>query len=65
MNANSDAPTCYILSLDEVKTLAGKDTKDGRDSYWLPYRKYAVADYEEAWGRLGKPDATCNEVSEK
>jgi hypothetical protein len=37
LNANSDGPGCFILSLDEVKANAVSNTnKEGKLSYWLP-----------------------------
>ena len=52
LNAKSSDPICYILNLDEVKSLAGRDEKEGRVSFWLPFRKFAVEQFEEKWDRL-------------
>lgn len=57
VNVLSDRPTCYILTLDEVKASAHRREKNGTVSYWLQTRSYAVAEYEEAWHRLGDPSA--------
>lgn len=54
--ATKDKPTCYILTPDEVRRKAHKGTKDGRDSYWLQPKHYAVEDYCEKWERIdGEP----------
>lgn len=54
--ANSDSPTCYILTLDEVKAAAHRGVNDsGKVSYWLQPKAYAVTEYQEAWHRLGIP----------
>jgi hypothetical protein len=52
--AVSDVPECFVLLPDEVRQLAHSDVnKEGRISYWLESRDYAVADYREAWDRIG------------
>lgn len=56
INANSDSPTCYVLTLDEVKAAAHRGINgSGKVSYWLQPKAYAAAEYEEAWHRLGTP----------
>ncbi len=57
INANSDSPTCYVLTLGEVKAAAHRGINgSGKVSYWLqPPKAYAAAEYEEAWHRLGTP----------
>jgi len=56
INANTPTPTCYILTLDEIKAAAHRgENAAGTISYWLQPRSYAIADYQEAWGRLGSP----------
>lgn len=56
INANSDLPTCYVLSLEEVKTGAHRGVNPaGKLSYWLQPKAYAVEAYREAWSRLGSP----------
>ena len=52
VNANSDGPTCYILSLDDVKRLACRD-KGGEQRYWLEPRDYERDEFREAWDRVG------------
>lgn len=56
--ANTPAPVCYIMTLDEVKAAAhrGVSEKTGKFSYWLPAKAYAVLTYHEAWDRLGSPE---------
>ena len=56
INANEPAPTCFILSLDEVKAAAHRGVNAaGTVSYWLQPKSYAVDDYREAWWRFGDP----------
>lgn len=57
INANTAAPTCFVLTLDEVKAAAHRSVNAaGTVSYWLQPKSYALAEYEEAWDRLGSPD---------
>lgn len=56
INANSASPTCYVLTLDEVKAAAHRGENASRKiSYWLPPKAYALPKYLEAWDRLGVP----------
>jgi hypothetical protein len=52
--AASDAPKCYILLSHEIRALAHRGEKDGRVSFWLQPRSYAVAEFEENWSRIGR-----------
>lgn len=54
VRANSEAPTCYVLSLDDVKRIASRD-KGGDGKYWLEARDYEVDEFREAWDRLNTP----------
>ena len=60
-DANSDAPTSYIMTLDEVKAVAHdtdpEKTAGGKVKYFLQPNRYAKPEYKEAWGRLGDPTA--------
>ena len=56
LNANSSNPTCYILTLEEVKRLAVWNVNSsGKISYWLEPKLYAISEYQEAWDRLKGP----------
>lgn len=56
INANSDCPACFVLTLDEVKAAAQRgENGSGKVSCWLPPRSYDQPEYKEAWGRLGAP----------
>ena len=56
IDAISDRPRCFVLSLDEVKVNASRNVnKDGKVSFWLQPNKYCLPEYEEAWNRLGEP----------
>lgn len=58
IHANTAAPKCYAMTLDEVKAAAHRgENASGTVSYWLQPRAYALPEYEEAWGRLGSSAA--------
>ncbi|MEZ0136683.1 hypothetical protein AB9U18_24750 [Novosphingobium sp. NRRL B-2648] len=58
INANTAAPTCYVLTLDEVKAAAHRgENAAGTVSYWLQPKAYALEHFHEAWERLGSPSA--------
>lgn len=51
LGANGDDPVCFILTLDEVKSLAARD--NGKDrAYWLEAKDYDSPAFREAWHRL-------------
>lgn len=52
VNANSDSPSCYVLSIDDVRRIASRD-KGGNRSYWLEVRDYENEEFLEAWHRVG------------
>lgn len=52
-NAVADAPECFVLLPQEVRILAHRGVKDGRVSFWLQPKNYAVDKYREAWDRIG------------
>jgi len=56
INAKSEAPICYILSLDEIKEHCVQSdpakSKGGTGAYWLSPRMYDQPQYREAWHRL-------------
>lgn len=54
VGAASDAPVCYILTLDEVKERASQDNGKNR-AFWLEAKNYMLPEFEEAWDRLGDP----------
>lgn len=57
INANTASPTCYVLTLDEVKAGAHRgENAAGTVSYWLQPKTYALPQYHEAWDRLGLPN---------
>jgi hypothetical protein len=53
VNANSDAPVCYVLSRDDIRRVASRD-KGGQQAYWLETRDYEREEFREAWGRVAK-----------
>lgn len=60
INAKGDHPTCFILSLGEVKELCHHSDptkcKTGTKSHWLHPKAYDQPQFREAWHRLGEPD---------
>lgn len=64
INANTAAPTCFVLTLDEVKGAAHRGVNAaGTVSYWLQPKSYALAEYQEAWDRFGLPDDQAEQPS--
>lgn len=58
IHANTANPTCYVMSLEEVKASAHRgENAQGKVSYWLQPKSYALPAYEEAWDRLGSPES--------
>jgi hypothetical protein len=56
LNANTASPTCYVLTLEEVRTSAARNVNSaGQASHWLEPRSFIQPEYEEAWHRLGEP----------
>ena len=51
LGATSDEPVCFIMTLDEVKSLASRD-KGGDRAYWLEPKQYEQPEFREAWDRL-------------
>lgn len=58
INAKTDIPICFILSLDEVKALSSasdpRRSKMGTISHWLQPRAYDQPQFRDAWHRLGR-----------
>lgn len=50
-HANSDAPVCFVLRLDEVRSLATQDKIGGK--WWLEPKAYDCETFREAWDRVG------------
>nr|WP_220129868.1 hypothetical protein [Sphingomonas chungangi] len=57
INANNDRPTCFVMTLEEVRSAAhrGVSPTTGKVSFWLQPKSYARPEFEEAWDRLGEP----------
>jgi len=63
INANDASPTCFVLSIDEVKAAAHRGVNEaGKVSYWLQPKSYAIDEYREAWSRLGDPAASAPNI---
>jgi|GEM_PF-493637 len=56
INAKSETPICFILTLEEVKAYCvqsdASNSKTGTAAYWLSPRMYDQPQYREAWHRL-------------
>ena len=53
VNSLNTTPRSYILLPHEVKALASRNEREGRISYWLDPKNYAVEAFEEKWERVG------------
>jgi hypothetical protein len=49
-----EKPECFVLTPNEVASLAHKGEKDGRTSYWLQPREYEADEFKERWERIGR-----------
>jgi hypothetical protein len=48
-----ETPECFVLTPEEVRRLAHRGEKDGKISFWLQPRDYAVEEFLENWDRIG------------
>lgn len=56
INATTNSPTCYVMTLEEVKSSAQSGVNSsGKVTYWLQANAYCLEKYREAWHRLGEP----------
>lgn len=55
IEAKSDQPVCFILSLADVKRLA-QGNATGSRGFWLQPRFYDIPEFREAWHRLGSAE---------
>jgi hypothetical protein len=51
--ATAEKPTCYILTPGQVKSMAHRGEKNGKVSYWLQPKQYALAEFCEQWSLIG------------
>ncbi len=64
IDANADRPTCFILTLSEVQAGAHRgENADGKVSYWLQPKVYALPAFEERWDRFGHPGPVENSAA--
>ena len=54
VGVSSDNPVCFLLALDEIKSLASRD-KGKAQAYWLEAKSYDKPEFREAWHRLDQP----------
>lgn len=57
INNLATSPQAYILTPEEVIERAHRGEKEGRVSYWLQPRDYAVEQFRDAWERIEIPTA--------
>jgi hypothetical protein len=56
IDAISDTPRCFVLTLEEVRSAAHRGVNaEGKVSFWLQPKSYCLAEFEDAWHRLGEP----------
>lgn len=48
-----ETPECFVLTPAEIRKLVHRSEKDGKVSFWLQPRDYAVDKYRERWERIG------------
>jgi hypothetical protein len=48
-----ETPLCFVLLPAEIREFAHRGEKEGRISYWLQPKSYAIDAYREAWNRIG------------
>ena len=53
VNNVAKEPNVFVLKPDEVRSLAKRNEKDGRVSYWLQPTDYDAPEFKEAWHRIG------------
>lgn len=65
INAKSDAPTCFILTRQEVLELCFHSdpakSSSGVQSYWLQPKAYDQSQFRNAWHRLSTPHGAADE----
>lgn len=52
INKAVTSPSAYVLLPSEAKSLAARNEKDGRVSFWLDPPRYDQPQFKEAWERL-------------
>jgi hypothetical protein len=64
INANTDAPKCYVLTIEEVKASANRNVNAaGIVSYWLERKSYELPIYLESWDRMDSPVRSIVDIS--
>ncbi len=52
INNLATRPQCFVLTPSEVLARAHRGEKEGRVSYWLQPKEYALAEFEGKWERI-------------
>jgi hypothetical protein len=53
VRAHPNEPECFVMTPQELRTLAHRREKDGKVSYWLQPSSYYSDTYKEKWNRIG------------
>lgn len=53
VNSVVTKPQTYILLPHEVRAMAARAEREGKVTYWLEPKKYAIAEFREKWDRIG------------
>jgi hypothetical protein len=48
-----EIPECFVLTPDEIRKLVHRGEKNGKVSFWLQPRDYAIDAFREKWDRIG------------
>ena len=62
-----ETPECFVLTPEEVRRLVHRGEKNGKVSFWLQPRDYAVEEFREKWERIGvgvSPEALAAEAGD-
>jgi hypothetical protein len=47
-----DQPECFIMTSAEVRQLAHRGVKDGKESFWLQTKQYESGTFRDRWERI-------------
>jgi hypothetical protein len=50
----TSSPSSFILLPEEVRSMAKRSEKDGKESFWLQPPEYDQDSFREKWDRIGR-----------
>ena len=53
VNNVAKEPNAFIMLPEEIKTLAHRNEKNSKVSFWLQPKSYESSEFKEAWERIG------------